>query len=50
MADVLFLLITVAFFVLCVGYVALCERIVGRDSAVSEVTATEDSEVVEVTR
>ena len=31
MADVLFLLLTAAFFALCVGYVRLCDRIVGPD-------------------
>ena len=31
MADVLFVLITVAFFVVCVGYVKLCDRIIGPD-------------------
>jgi hypothetical protein len=31
-ADVLFILITVAFFALCVGYVRVCDRIIGPDS------------------
>jgi hypothetical protein len=31
MADVLFILITIVFFVLCVGYVAVCDRIIGPD-------------------
>jgi hypothetical protein len=30
-ADIVFLLVTVAFFVLCVGYVKLCDRIIGPD-------------------
>jgi hypothetical protein len=30
-ADVLFILITVAFFLLCVGYVHVCDRIIGPD-------------------
>jgi hypothetical protein len=30
-ADVLFIVITVAFFVLCVGYVKVCDRIIGPD-------------------
>jgi hypothetical protein len=50
MADVLFLLITVAFFLVAVAYVALCERIVGRDSAVSEVTTVEEGDLVEASR
>jgi hypothetical protein len=33
-ADVLFVVITVAFFVLCVGYVKLCDRIIGPDPVV----------------
>ena len=32
MRDVVFVAITVAFFLLCVGYVGLCDRIVGDDS------------------
>ena len=31
MADLLFVVITIAFFVLCVGYVNLCDRIIGTD-------------------
>ena len=31
MADVLMVAITVAFFVLCVAYVGLCDRIIGED-------------------
>jgi hypothetical protein len=31
-ADVLFVVITIAFFVLCVGYVKLCDRIIGPDA------------------
>ena len=30
-ADVLFVLITLAFFALCVGYVRVCDRIIGPD-------------------
>jgi hypothetical protein len=30
-ADVLFVVITIAFFVVCVGYVHLCDRIIGPD-------------------
>lgn len=32
MRDVVFVAVTVAFFMLCVGYVALCDRIVGDDT------------------
>jgi hypothetical protein len=31
-ADLVFIVIVVAFFVLCVGYVRLCDRIIGPDS------------------
>lgn len=31
MADVLFVAIVVAFFLLCVGYVRVCDRIIGPD-------------------
>lgn len=33
MRDVVYLLIVVAFFALCVGYVGLCDRIIGPDPA-----------------
>jgi hypothetical protein len=40
-ADVLMLAITVAFFVLCVAYVGLCDRIIGDDPvALDEPAAT----------
>jgi hypothetical protein len=32
-ADLLFVVITIAFFVLCVGYVRVCDRIIGPDPA-----------------
>jgi hypothetical protein len=31
--DVLFVVITIAFFVVCIGYVKLCDRIIGPDPA-----------------
>ena len=31
MADFVFIATIVAFFLLCVGYVSLCERIIGRE-------------------
>ena len=48
MADLLFVLIGVAFFALCVGYVRLCDRIIGPDpvsheQAAPEVGALEDA-------
>jgi hypothetical protein len=33
MADLVFVVITIAFFVVCVGYVRLCDRIIGPDPA-----------------
>ena len=35
-ADVLFILITVAFFAICVAYVRWCDRIIGADEWTSE--------------
>jgi hypothetical protein len=35
-ADLLFVVITVAFFALAVGYVRLCDRIIGPDPVGSE--------------
>jgi hypothetical protein len=32
-ADLLFVVITIAFFVLCVAYVRVCDRIIGPDPA-----------------
>jgi hypothetical protein len=37
-ADLLFVVITIAFFALCVGYVRLCDRIIGPDPAPSAST------------
>jgi hypothetical protein len=34
MADLLFIAITIAFFVVCVGYVRVCDRIIGPDPAI----------------
>ena len=36
MVDLVFIVIVVAFFVLCVGYVRLCDRIIGPDSPGAE--------------
>jgi hypothetical protein len=46
-ADVLFVVITIAFFVLCVGYVKVCDRIIGPDPvAPSEPTDESEREKV----
>jgi hypothetical protein len=34
-ADLLFMVITIAFFAVCVAYVRLCDRIIGPDPAPS---------------
>jgi hypothetical protein len=34
--DLVFILIAIAFFALCVGYVRLCDRIIGPDPATRE--------------
>ena len=39
MADLLFLAITIAFFLLCVGFVKLCDRIIGPDPRLGADTA-----------
>jgi len=41
MADLLFVVITIAFFVLCVGYVHVCDRIIGPDPRQPDDTDTE---------
>jgi hypothetical protein len=46
MADVLFLVITVAFFLLCVGYVQVCDRIIGPDPRHDESVAEPEREEV----
>lgn len=46
MADVLFVVITIAFFVLCVGYVWMCDRIIGPDPSMPEATAEAEREEV----
>jgi hypothetical protein len=43
MADLLFVVITIAFFVVCVGYVHVCDRIIGPDPRVSGATGAEDA-------
>ncbi len=36
MADLLFVVITIVFFVVCVGYVHVCDRIIGPDPRLPE--------------
>jgi hypothetical protein len=43
MADVLFIAILVAFFGLCVGFVRICDRVIGVDD-LSPVAAVDDDE------
>jgi len=49
-ADVLMLAMTVAFFMLCVAYVGLCDRIIGEDPLELDeaVPASEENEPLEV--
>ncbi|MBK9180339.1 MAG: hypothetical protein IPM45_12425 [Acidimicrobiales bacterium] len=41
MADIVFAAVTVAFFLLCAGYVMVCDRIVGPDPVEPELTDSE---------
>jgi hypothetical protein len=43
MKDALMLLLIVAFFALCIAYVAWCDRIIGPDPAEPGVTGTADA-------
>lgn len=47
MADVIFLLITVAFFALCVGFVRVCDRIIGPDDEQGPLTDVGEADVTE---
>jgi hypothetical protein len=47
-ADLLFVLITIAFFALCVGYVKVCDRIIGPDSSAPAPTPEAEQEEVPV--
>jgi hypothetical protein len=42
MADLLMLLIVLVFFVLCVAYVSLCDRIIGPDIIDTDVASGSD--------
>ena len=46
MADVLFILITLAFVAVCVGYVHWCDRIIGPDEWVGEPAEEADEEAL----
>jgi hypothetical protein len=48
MPDVLFIVITIAFFVSCVGYVVVCDRIIGPDDTAPDVHDEERELVREV--
>jgi len=43
-ADLLFVVITIAFFVLCIAYVHVCDRIIGPDPAGVPATSVQDPE------
>jgi hypothetical protein len=45
-ADLLFVVITIAFFVLCVAYVRVCDRIIGPDQTPSPAPDEADRDVV----
>jgi hypothetical protein len=47
-ADLLFVIITIAFFVLCVGYVRVCDRIIGPDPTATAPVASQEAEREEV--
>jgi hypothetical protein len=44
MADLAFLVVTIAFFVLCVAYVGVCDRIIGPDPAPPPSASVRDAE------
>ena len=44
MADIAFLVTIVAFFILCVGYVELCSRIIGPDEIAEPQTRIDEPE------
>jgi hypothetical protein len=43
-ADLLFMVITIAFFAVCVAYVRLCDRIIGPDPAQTASTPVVEAE------
>jgi hypothetical protein len=48
-ADLLFVVITFAFFAICVAYVRVCDRIIGPDPATPPAEHREDADREEVT-
>lgn len=50
MSDVIYIVLTLAFFGLCIAYVLVCDRIIGPDEAVApartDANATRDEEPV----
>jgi len=44
MADLLFIMITVAFFAITVGFVQLCDKIIGPDAEHGDLTVSGDAE------
>jgi len=46
MADVLFVAVLVAFFAACVGFVRLCDRVIGGDEAAAPAPADELDEAM----
>jgi hypothetical protein len=48
LVDLVFMLIVVAFFVVCIGYVRLCDRIIGPDP--QQVSTAVDDDLQEATR
>jgi hypothetical protein len=47
MTDVLFVLVLIAFFVACVGFVKVCERIIGPDPEGVPLTTGSDAGIAE---
>ena len=48
MADVVFVVIILAFFALCVGYVKVCDRIIGPDPSGGEAAQAASADELEV--
>ena len=46
-ADLVFIVIVIAFFAVCVGYVRLCDRIIGPDSPGRDLADTPSGEELE---
>ena len=48
LVDLLFVVIVVAFFLVCIGYIRLCDRIIGPDP--QQVSTAVEDDVQEATR